>query len=170
MCYYNNNNMTSSSLPAGVLGLVAAAAVQRWFVRPGVHHRPAGELHAGRGAGLPRAAPVQRVQGGPEDVQSVQFPEVAQVPGAAPETVPGHPVVQEDHVAGLVPGRVVGHEPVRVRLGPGHTTAPHQVQPVRGVQPLGHADRRTLHGAVQAPDHGRLELFQRQHRVQGRVR
>jgi len=150
---------------AGVLGLVAVAAVERRSGRPGVARRPAGQLHAEGGVGLPRTAPVRRVQGGQEDVQGVQFPEAAPVPGAAPETVPGHALVQEDHVAGLVPVDVAGHEPVRVRPGPQHTAvARQQVQPVRGVQPLGHADSRTLHGVLQAPDDRRLELLQRQFR------
>lgn len=155
---------------AGVLGLVAVVAVGRRFGRPGVARRPAGQLHAGRGAGLPRTAPVRRVQGGQEDVQGVQFPEVAPVPGAAPETFPGHALVQEDHVAGRIPVDVAGHGPVRVRAGPRHTAAARQqVQPVRGVQPLGYAHSRTLHGVLPAPGHRRLELLQRQFRVQDHV-
>jgi len=108
---------------------------------------------------------VQRVQGGQKDVQVVPVPAVAQVPGAAPQAFPGNAIVQEDHVAGGVPVRVTGHEPVRVRHGPEHTAARLQVQPVRGVQPHGHADRRTLHRHVQAPGHRRLELLQRQFRL-----
>lgn len=147
---------------AGVLGPVAVAAVRG---RSDVAGRPAGELHAGRGAGLPRAAPVRRVQGGPEDVQGVQLPEAAQVPGAAPETVPGHALVQEDHVAGVVPGVVAGHVAVRVELGARHTAAQHAVRALRRVQPLGHAHRRPLHRVLQAPGRGRVELLQRRLRV-----
>jgi len=136
----------------GVLGCVAATAVER-LGQHSVHQRPAAQFHAGRGVGLPRTAPVQRLQGGQEDVQVVPVPTVAQVPSAAPQAFPGYAVVQEDHVAGGVPVRVPGHEPLRVRHGPEHTAARLQVQPVRGVQPHGHADRRTLYGHVQAPSH-----------------
>lgn len=150
------------------MGRVAATAVQR-VDQHSVHQRPAAQFYAGRGVGLPRTAPVQRLQGGQEDVQVVPVPAVAQVSGAAPETFPRNAFVQEDHVAGGVPVRVAGHESVRVQHGPEHTAARLQVQPVRGVQPHGHADRRTLHRHVQTSGHRRLELFQRQFRLADHV-
>lgn len=112
---------------------------------------------------------MQRLQGGQEDVQVVPVPTVAQVPSAAPQAFPRHAFVQEDHVAGGVPVSVPGHESVRVRHGPEHTAARLQVQPVRGVQPHGHADRRALYRHVQAPSHRRLELLQRQFRLTDHV-
>lgn len=96
---------------------------------------------------------MQRLQGGQEDVQVVPVPTVAQVPGAASQAFPRNAIVQENNVASGVPVRVTGHEPVRVQHGPGYTAARLQVQPVRGVQPHRHADRRTLHRHVQAPGH-----------------
>lgn len=112
---------------------------------------------------------MQRLQGGQEDVQIVPVSTIAQVPSAAPEAFPGNAVIQEDYVAGGVPVRVSGYEPIRVQHGPEHTTARLQVQPIRGVQPHGHADRRALYGHVQAPSHRRLELLQRQLRLKDHV-
>lgn len=151
------------------MGRVTATAVQRLGQRR-VHQRPAAQLYAGGSVGLPRTAPVQCVQGGQEDVQVIPVSAVAQIPGAAPQAFPGHAVVQEDHVTGGVPVRVDGHEPLRLQHGPEHYTAARlQVQPVRGVQPHGHADRRTLHCHVQAPGHRRLEFLQRQFRIPDHV-